>query len=126
MLNNPINFDSQLILNDTKIVYTNLMEICQGCPAIGDLTIDGVRASEKFRFGGSAIGLEAYLYAPVFVRRLRTTGFKLAKININSRKMELIGSVKSLIFLDKIENGYIYFYEDLEKTKKSKVRVHED
>ena len=41
-------------------------------------------------------------------------------------KVKLIGSVKNLIFLNKTEDGYIYFFEDLERTKKNKFRVSDD
>ena len=126
MLDTPVNFNFELTINSSKVTYTNVMELCQGCPAVGNLTVEGVQVSEKFRFGGPAVGSEAYLYAPVFVEELWSAGFELAKINLNSLELELIGEKKNLIFLDKIKNGHIYFYEDLEKTKRNRLRIHED
>ena len=125
MLDTPINFDTKFTVGDAEIIYTNVTELCQGCPAVGELTTNGAQVSEKFRFGGPALGSGTYLYAPVFVK-LWSTGFKLVKIDLNSLELELIGEKKNLIFLDKIEDGYAYFHEDLEKTRKSRLRIHED
>ena len=64
------------------------------------------------------VGHEKYVYAPAYISRLWTSGFRLARVDTTNLKTKLIGSLESFIFLDKVENGYIYFFEDLERTKK--------
>ena len=69
---------------------------------------------------------ERYIYAPAYTKKVWNSGFRLARVDTTNLKVKLIGSVKNLIFLNKIEDGYIYFFEDLERTKKNRFRVSDD
>lgn len=114
-LENPIQFDTEKILNDNKINYSNLIEICQGGPEIGNLSVNG-KLIEKHRFGGPCILSNTDIFVPMYVKSFFYSGFKLAKINIKTLKINILGKSKNLIFLDRIENDKIYFHEDLEGT----------
>ena len=71
------------------------------------------------------VGHERYIYAPAYTKKVWNSGFELARVDTTNLKVTLIGSVKNLI-LNKIEDGYIYFFEDLERTKKNRFRVSDD
>ena len=63
-------------------------------------------------FGGEFLNYNEFIYVPVYVKRFLGWGFRLAKINIIEHNCSLIGKVKALIFLDKIENNRVYYFED--------------
>jgi hypothetical protein len=115
---NPINFDVEQECDKDLILYKNLSEIGQGSPVIGNLFINGKLLSE-YRFGGPVLCDEKFIYAPAFIKRFFTMGFKLGAIERTTLNVVLLGSVKSLIFLDRIEGDRIYFYEDITKTRLS-------
>jgi len=110
----PIQFDIKKKVGDVEIAYSNLMEISQGGPEVGNLSINGKML--EGRYGGPAICKDEYLYVPAHVKKFLGTGFKLARINTNTLEVEHLGKTKDLIFLDKIEGIHIYFFEDMSKT----------
>jgi hypothetical protein len=99
------------------------MEIAQGGPEIGTLSINGKILSPSLRFGGPAIYKDGTIYVPVFIRRFCISGFRICKINSETLDIEIIGKMKALIFLDKIEDDLIYFFEDLDRTKSSQYKL---
>lgn len=111
---NPMQFDIKKKSDGIEIVYSNLMEICQGGPEIGTISING-NPIQNYRFGGPCLHQEDYIYAPAYVRKFLGTGFKLSKINCQTLNVELLGKTKDLIFLDKIVDNRIYFFEDIDK-----------
>lgn len=110
----PTEFNESFKIGDVKIKFSNLSEISQGGPVIGNLTING-KLMEGY-YGGPTIYNDGYLYLPVYVRKFFGTGFKLSRINIVSFTLEYLSTTKDLIFLDKIEKDRIYFFEDMNKT----------
>ncbi len=112
---NPIQFNIKKKIGNNEIVYSKLIEISQGGPEIGTMCING-KQIESYRFGGPFLSDNEYLFAPVFIRKFLGSGFKLAKINLQTLEVKIIGKTKNLIFLDKIENGQVYFFEDSDKT----------
>lgn len=112
----PINFDVKQQCGDDILFYDGLSEIGQGSPVIGNLYINS-RPVVGHRFGGPILCDEKYIYAPVFVKRFFTLGFKLGVINRISLNVQLIGKVRGLIFLNKKEGERIYFFEDISKTR---------
>ena len=110
----PIQFDIKKKVGDVEIAYSDLMEISQGGPEVGNLSING--KTMEGRYGGPAICKDEYVYVPIYVKKFFGTGFKLARINSETFEIEYLGKTKDLIFLDREDGNRIYFYEDLNKT----------
>lgn len=110
----PIQFDIRKTFDETEIIYTNLMEISQGGPEIGNLSINGEMV--RGRYGGPALYKDGFLFVPLLIKKFFRTGFQLVKIDTVTLRFEHIGEVKNLIFLDKIESNRIYFYEDMNRS----------
>ncbi len=111
----PIQFNPKKELNTFVVNYSNLMEISQGGPLIGDLSING-ELIKGYRFGGPCLIYDEFVYAPVYVKKIFGTGFKLSKTYMPTLKVIPLGKTRNLIFLKKIEDGKAFFFEDLEKT----------
>jgi len=119
MINNfqtPIDFDITVNVNNVEIRYIDLMEITQGGPVVGSLIINN-RPLLGHRFGGPAICQSNSLYIPLYSKKFMGWGFKLVNIDLNNLDIKFLGRIKNLIFLDKIENDRIYFFEDINKVK---------
>lgn len=114
MFEDPIQFIIKKKIEDIEIEYFNLMEISQGGPVTGNLSINGEILDG--RYGGPSICKDKYVYLPVLIKKILGTGFKLVKIDLNTLEYEYLGKTKDLIFIDKIEGDKIYFYEDISKT----------
>jgi hypothetical protein len=112
----PIQFCIKKILNNISVEYSNLMEISQGGPVVGNLTIND--KAIKGRYGGPLILKDNYIYIPIYVNKFIGTGFRLSRINLSNLEVSYLSKVKDLIFLEKIEDNKIYFYEDISKTIK--------
>ena len=120
---NPMSFEEEFIVGGKRITYENVMELCQGCPSVGNLIINDELVSPKYRFGGPLIRQGNYIHVPVLIKRFRSSGFKLARINLETLEFRLFGKIVSLIFLDRIEDGTIHFFEDLDRVKKNSYEV---
>ena len=110
----PIQFDVKKKVGNGEIVYFDLMEISQGGPQVGSLSINGKIV--EGRYGGPIIYDDRYVYAPAHVKKFLGTGFKLSRINMTTLGVEYLSKIKDLIFLDKLEDNRIYFFEDISKT----------
>lgn len=110
----PTQFDIKKKVGDTELVYSNLMEISQGGPEVGSLSINGHML--EGRYGGPAIFHNEYIYVPAYVKKFIKKGFKLVRIKVTNLELEYWGKIKDLIFLDKVEENRIYFFEDISKT----------
>src|SRR5690554_584173 len=110
---NPIQFLIKKKFKNVEIMYYELMEISQGGPEVGNLSINGKIV--KGLYGGPAIYHGEYIFAPAYVKKLLGVGFKLARINIHTQKVEYLSNIKNLIYLDKIDKNRIYFFEDLNR-----------
>ena len=111
----PIQFNLNKKLGSVEVSYSNLMEISQGGPEIGDLSVNG-KLIEGYRFGGPCIIDDEFVFAPVYVKKFFGTGFKLSKIDVRKLEVTMLGKSKDLIYLDKVKGGKIYFFEDISKT----------
>lgn len=113
----PMDFSIRSQCGNDVLEYRNLLETGQSGPVIGDLFINGHHLA-GYRFGGPVICHETGIYAPVFVKKFLFRGFMLAIIDRRSLTVDLVaGSEKDMIFLDRIEDGKIYFFEDGFKRK---------
>ncbi|SRR5690606_4114809 len=110
----PIQFDIKKKIGDVEIAYSDLMEISQGGPEVGSLSINGKIV--EGRYGGPSICKDEYVYVPAHIKKFLGTGFKLARINAATLEVEYLTKTKDLIFLDRIEGNRIYFFEDISKT----------
>ena len=112
----PTDFETSITLNGITIAFNNLQEISQGGPVVGNLLIDNKIVYGTF--GGPFLNENEFLFIPIYLKkRFFGWGFKLAKIDLNNGHCYIVGSIKKLIFLDKIEKDVIYFYEDFYKTR---------
>lgn len=101
-LESSLNFNVNIKLpNGKEVLYLNTYEICQGCPEVGKLSIDG-NIIKKEIFDGPL---------------LYNNGFYLAKINTSTLEMILISEMNQIINLIEIENSTIYFYNSLEQNE---------
>jgi hypothetical protein len=112
----PNDFDEDVLINTTHIVYQNLHEISQGGPVIGTLSINNSIIPDHL-FGGPILFENGFIYAPVYVRKFFGSGFKLAIIDVDTLSTKILGNIKSLIFLDKIEDNHVCFFENVDKTQ---------
>lgn len=110
----PIQFEINKKVNNIEIRYFNLMEISQGGPEVGNITLNGKQLAG--RFGGPLQIKGVYIYIPEYIKKFFGAGFKLARINSETNKVKYLSNTKDLIFLEKIEGNKIYFFEDLNKT----------
>ena len=121
----PIDFLTEIKVDDVEIVYNNTFEIGQGGPKVGYLSINGELIPNNY-FGGPILLDDQYIYIPIYMKRfLLSWRFKLARINLSSLKIDIVGKWKSVIFLDRIENGMIFFYEDAGKIHANQYKLSE-
>jgi len=116
-LETPISFNIKLSLtNGKEVLYLNRYEICQGCPEVGKLSIDG-NVIKKEVFGGPLLYENGFIYVPCFRRKWFNSGFYLAKINTSTLEISIISEMYQIIDLIKIENSTLYFYDTLEQNE---------
>gem|GEM_PF-126380 len=116
-LESPISFRIKLNLPDGKeVLYVNRYEICQGCPEVGKLSIDG-KIINKGVFGGPLLYENEFIYVPCFKKKWFNSGFYLSKINLSTLEVSIISEMYEIIDLIKIENSTIYFYDSLEQNE---------
>jgi hypothetical protein len=116
-LETPISFKIKRNLpNGKEILYENMYEICQGCPEVGKLFVDGSPIKKEV-FGGPLLYDNEFIFVPCFKRKWFNSGFYLAKINISTLEVFIISDMYQIIDLIKIENNIIYFYDSLEQSE---------
>lgn len=118
MEHSPIDFQLNYTVKNTFITYSNLVELGQSGIQIGKISIDNYKIND-FDFGGPLLYTDNYLFVPMYKRNFFKSGFQLAVINLNNYKIFTIGDVKSLVWLDSIDDNKVYFYEDIMKEKRS-------
>ena len=111
------DFPIKKIINSNILIeYSNLREIVQGGPEIGNLSINGNKLSNDF-FGGPYLFDENYLYIPKYIKRFFNTGFVVCKIKFEDLKTEIISQQRNLFYLHKLEDNRICYYEDVSKNR---------
>ncbi len=119
----PFDFNIKQDLNGYLIEYSNLMEISQSGPEVGDLIINGKKVTSEYPFGGPCIIDTDSLYVPVFIRKFMSSGFKVCRLNLKTFEKEYIGKKRNLILLEGIMDGRIWFFENIEQTQKSSFAI---
>jgi len=112
----PLDFEIKLQIDNYNIEYLNLKEFSQGSPEIGELKINNIQI-EGYQFGGPILHKDSYIYIPIYKRNFLSSGFILTRINLETLKIEELSNVKRLIFLDRIKENRVYFFEDINKSK---------
>lgn len=115
----PIQFCALNEINGVKIVYSELMEISQGGPEVGKISINGVAL--KGFYGGPILSKNDCIYIPFYIKKIFGTGFKLVRINIFTHIIEYLSNTENLIYLDKIEDNLVFYYVDIEKKQQKYV-----
>lgn len=119
---NPISFIATKEFPNFKLNYINLMEIGQGGPEIGSVLINDKKIP-TYLFGGPFLYFDEYVYMPVYLKSFFYKGFKIAKINIETLKVEILGKYENLINLYKIDGNYIYYYKDMDGLLEAKIKI---
>lgn len=118
---NPIQFNVNKNIGDINVRYFNLMEIGQGGPEVGNIALNNHEING--RYGGPILCDDNYLYIPAYIRKKIGWGFKLARINLVNYQVAYFGKFSDLIFLDKKEDGVIYYYNDLNRSILSQIKI---
>ncbi|MDR0794731.1 MAG: hypothetical protein LBE79_01550 [Tannerella sp.] len=111
----PIDFSTEIKADNIEIIYCNTFEIGQGGPVVGNISINGNFIPQHY-FGGPVLLDKKNVYIPIYMKKMFFWRFKLARINLGSFKIDTIRKWESVIFLDKIENGIVFFYKEVSKT----------
>lgn len=115
VLPTPWSLQLRYAMDGHSIEYRNVMELCQGGPEVGNLFVDGKPVSPEARFGGPLLVDDLKVYLPVFDKSFFYSGFRLAQVDLLSGSVDRLGKRKKLIFLDRITDGVIYYFTDMEK-----------
>ena len=112
----PHSFEVHKTVSDNIVIYHELREFSQGGPEVGAISING-NLLGNYEFGGPCVSDGSNLFAPAFVKKSLGFGFQLAAVDMNDLRVDLLGKIENLIYLDKVENGRVYFFEDLKKER---------
>lgn len=109
----PLDFQEKFLFDNWEVSYLDLMEVNQGSPLVGSLSINGQVIIKEQGFGGPLLYFNRKIYIPVFIRRFCVVGFRLATLNVDDLSIEYIGGIEDLIYLKEIKGNRIYFYTDI-------------
>ena len=109
----PLDFQEKFLFENWEVSYLDLMEVNQGSPLVGSLSINGQVIIKEQGFGGPLLYFNRKIYIPVFIRRFCVVGFRLATLNLDDLSIEYIGGIEDLIYLKEIKGNRIYFYTDI-------------
>ena len=65
----PLDFQEKNIFDQWEVSYLDLMEVNQGSPLVGSLSINGQVIIKEQGFGGPLLYSNRKIYIPVFIRR---------------------------------------------------------
>ena len=121
----PLDFQEKFLFDNWEVSYLDLMEVNQGSPLVGSLSINGQVIIKEQGFGGPLLYFNRKLYIPVFIRRFCVVGFRLATLNLDDLSIEYIGGIEDLIYLKEIKGNRIYFYTDIYKSTEKNLTLYE-
>lgn len=101
------------------------MEVNQGSPLVGSLSINGQVIIKEQGFGGPLLYFNRKIYIPVFIRRFWVVGFRLATLNLDDLSIEYIGGIEDLVYLKEIKGNRIYFYTDIYKSTERNLTLYD-
>ena len=121
----PLDFQEKFLFDNWEVSYLDLMEVNQGSPLVGSLSINGQVIIKEQGFGGPLLYFNRKIYIPVFIRRFCVVGFRLATLNVDDLSIEYIGDIEDLIYLKEIKGNRIYFYTDIYKSTEKNLALYE-
>ena len=121
----PLDFQEKNIFDQWEVSYLDLMEVNQGSPLVGSLSINGQVIIKEQGFGGPLLYFNRKIYIPVFIRRFLVVGFRLAILNLDDLSIEYIGGIEDLVYLKEIKDNRIYFYTDIYKSTEKNLTLYE-
>ena len=121
----PLDFQERFLFDNWEVSYLDLMEVNQGSPLVGSLSINGQVIIKEQGFGGPLLYFNRKIYIPVFIRRFCVVGFRLATLNLDDLSIEYIGGIEDLIYLKEIKGNRIYFYTDIYKSTEKNLTLYE-
>ena len=120
----PLDFQEKFLFDNWEVSYLDLMEVNQGSPLVGSLSINGQVIIKEQGFGGPLLYSNRKIYIPVFIRRFLVVGFRLAILNLDDLSIEYIGGIEDLIYLKEIKDNRIYFYTDIYKSTEKNLTLN--
>ena len=120
----PLDFQEKFLFDNWEVSYLDLMEVNQGSPLVGSLSINGQVIIKEQGFGGPLLYFNRKIYIPVFIRRFCVVGFRLATLNLDDLSIEYIGDIEDLIYLKEIKGNRIYFYTDIYKSTENNLTLY--
>lgn len=99
----PLDFQEKFLFDNWEVSYLDLMEVNQGSPLVGSLSINGQVIIKEQGFGGPLLYFNRKIYIPVFIRRFCVVGFRLATLNLDDLSIEYIGGIEDLVYLKEIK-----------------------
>ena len=124
-LETPLEFQEKNVFDEWEVSYLDLMEVNQGSPLVGSLSINGQVIIQEQGFGGPLLYFNRKIYIPVFIRRFWVVGFRLAILNLDDLSIEYIGGIEDLVYLKEIKDNRIYFYTDIYKSTEKNLTLYE-
>ena len=121
----PLDFQEKFLFDKWEVSYLDLMEVNQGSPLVGSLSINGQVIIKEQGFGGPLLYFNRKIYIPVFIRRFCVVGFRLATLNLDDLSIEYIGGIEDLVYLKEIKGNRIYFYTDIYKSTEKNLTLYE-
>ena len=121
----PLDFQEKFFFDKWEVSYLDLMEVNQGSPLVGSLSINGQVIIKEQGFGGPLLYFNRKIYIPVFIRRFCVVGFRLATLNLDDLSIEYIGGIEDLVYLKEIKGNRIYFYTDIYKSTEKNLTLYE-
>ena len=121
----PLDFQEKFLFDNWKVSYLDLMEVNQGSPLVGSLSINGQVIIKEQGFGGPLLYFNRKIYIPVFIRRFCVVGFRLATLNLDNLSIGYIGGIEDLVYLKEIKDNRIYFYTDIYKSTEKNLTLYE-
>ena len=119
----PINFLESYEAEGRTIKYSSFVEIAQGGPEVGKITIDGKEVGSKGDyFGGPPLFHRGKMFVPRLKKAFLRRHFKICMIDLTNLSMEEIGEQADLVLISKVDDTSVYFYEDTPNTKLKTVR----
>ena len=121
----PLDFQENFLFDEWEVSYLDLMEVNQGSPLVGSLSINGQVIIKEQGFGGPLLYSNRKIYIPVFIRRFCLVGFRLAILSLDDLSIEYIGGIEDLVYLKEIKDNRIYFYTDIYKSTEKNLTLYE-
>ena len=121
----PLDFQEKFLFDNWEVNYLDLMEVNQGSPLVGSLSINGQVIIKEQGFGGPLLYFNRKIYIPVFIRRFCGVGFRLATLNLDNLSIGYIGGIEDLVYLKEIKDNRIYFYTDIYKSTEKNLTLYE-